>query len=115
MKAKAAFAVFLGLPAIGLGACTDANTYGPQKFDSAQWKAADDVRDSARCDMVDDLIDNVGLEGRSRAEVVRMLGEPVTQDGYPDFYFLCAVMIDPRILEIEWENDRVNKATVRDT
>lgn len=84
----------------------------PRPFDAKLWKAAsgDD-----RCDMVDDLRERTGLEGRTRAELVALLGEPETHGDPPDHYHLCPSSMDVWILEVHWENGRVASTSIRDT
>lgn len=87
-------------------------TQSPRPFDAQQWRAADG---DDRCDMVDDLRDRVGLQGRNRDEVVALLGEPESHDEPSDHYHLCPSFMDVWILEIEWENGRIASTRVRDT
>lgn len=78
----AGIAVFVSVLAAG---CTRTETLGGgdsaqrvhAPFDSATWKSGND---SARGQMADDLIDRRLLIGKTRAEVIAMLGEP-DQDG----------------------------------
>jgi len=56
------------------------------------------------------------MVGRTRADVVRLLGEPeVPVDGGTSTYLLCPSFIDIYILEIDWANGRVASTRVRDT
>jgi hypothetical protein len=88
----------------------------PQPFDAERWKAADTWNDT-RCGMIVDLMHRKGLEGRSREEVVGLLGEPEGERGEADLshWHLCPSFMDIWILEVRWENGRVAKAWVRDT
>jgi hypothetical protein len=87
----------------------------PRAFDSAQWKARG-VNDS-RCDMIADLRFRVGVVGRTRADVTRMLGESEDEDNDPSssHWHLCPSFMDVWILEVRWQNDRAVTAIVRDT
>ena len=66
--------------------------------------------------MVADLRHRVGLTGKSRSEVVNLLGEDI--DGStnpPRVYALCPSFADVYILELKWVGDRVESTIVRDT
>ena len=100
---------------LALSGCIGGADYAkhPRRFDAHQWRSA--VGDD-RCDMVDDLLEEVRLEGRSRAEIIVLLGEPETHAGdLSDHYHLCPSYIDVWILDIQWENGRVASTRVRDT
>jgi len=116
MRVKLLNDLKLGVLAISLSLTgCDGGYLGDRAFDSAQWKAADTL-DETRCEMVDDLLKKVSLEGRSRENVVELLGEPDKQENGPDFYVLCPKMIDFMILEVKWdETDRVASTKVRST
>jgi hypothetical protein len=105
--------VALGLAWLSGGAYTEAV---PRPFNSERWKAADTWGD-ARCGMVADLTQRVGLVGRSRAEIVALLGEPEDEDADPtsSHWHLCPSFMDVYILEVRWRGDRVAATKVRDT
>lgn len=88
----------------------------PRPFNSARWKEAD-TNGGARCGMIADLIYRVGIEQRSRAELVQMLGKPDDADGDPtsSYWLLCPSFLDIYVLEIRWGKDRAVEAIVRDT
>jgi hypothetical protein len=88
----------------------------PQPFDAERWKAADTWNDT-RCGMIADLMHRKGLEGRTHAEVIGLLGEPEGERGEADLshWHLCPSFMDIWILEVRWESGRVAKAWVRDT
>jgi hypothetical protein len=66
--------------------------------------------------MVSDLRYRVGLVGRSKAEVINMLGKPEEQqDDLPTDYELCPSLADTYILELAWKQGRVASVIVRDT
>lgn len=106
-------------------ACVGPGRYAkkPRQFDSAQWKLAalqspqwTLARLYDRCNMVDDLRKRGGLKGRTRAEVIALLGKPETHSGDPsDHYHLCPSFADEWILVIRWKNGRVASTHVRDT
>jgi hypothetical protein len=88
-------------------------TKAARRFDVQGWKSA--VGDD-RCAMVDDLRERIGLKGRSRAEVIALLGKPEAHSGDPsDHYHLCPSFMDVWILEIHWKDGRVASTRVRDT
>ena len=108
------------LLSLGVAWCSGVGTPGmmnlPTPFSSARWKDAEGNNDYARCSMVADLRHRVGLVGRSRDDVVRLLGEPDYEaDGNTSEYMLCPSFIDIYIIEIEWVNGRVASTRVRDT
>lgn len=99
-----------------LAACMEDSTGKRVRFDPAEWKAADTLRDTTRCDMVTDLRERVGLNGLTEAEVIARLGQPDSHDdGSPLHYHLCPSFMDVRILELQFENGRVASARLRDT
>lgn len=113
-------ALFPGVPlAVGMAWLFGIGTPGrmnlPRPFSTHRWRSARNGSD-VRCSMVADLRHRVGLVGRTRSEVLRLLG-PADQerDGLPQVYDLCPSFMDVYILEIRWENGRVADATVRDT
>lgn len=85
----------------------------PRKFDSQLWKSAG-ARD-ARCDMVDDLRNRIGLIGKTRTELVALLGKPESDGQGADHYHLCPSFMDVWILELQWENGRVYATRIHDT
>ena len=98
-----------------LVACGDAKvdiTSNPRTFDKEAWRAD---RGNDRCDMAADLIERVGLRGRTRAELVALVGEADKRDGPSDFYYLCPSYMDIYVLEIRWRGERVAGAVIRDT
>jgi hypothetical protein len=66
--------------------------------------------------MVADLRYRIGLVGKTRKEIIGLLGAPEEQQaGYPSVYLLCLSMADVYILELGWKQGRVVSAVVRDT
>lgn len=95
---------------ITLSSCTDI------KFDKEQWKSWDitEVDSHLRWDMVNDLINNYNLEGKTQEEIIELLGKP---DNWEDntqkhFYYdlgPCQRGIDFGSLDIEFKNGKVVK------
>jgi hypothetical protein len=85
----------------------------PQPFQSKLWKEAG-VSD-VRCDMIDDLRKHVGLVGRTRADLLELLGPPSVDGQGGTHYHLCPSLADIWILEVHWKDGRVASTTVRDT
>ena len=88
----------------------------PRPFESRGWKAADLWADT-RCGMVLDLRHRIGLVGKTRAEVIALLGNPDDEDSDQslDHWHLCPSFMDVWILEVRWEGDVATSAIVRDT
>jgi hypothetical protein len=88
----------------------------PRTFDSERWKSADTDSD-IRCGMIADLNLRVGVVGKTRAELYRLLGEPEDEDNDPasSHWHLCPSFMDIYILEVHWSGDRAGSARVRDT
>ena len=87
----------------------------PLPFDSQRWKVAG-YRADTRCSMVMDLKHRIGLVGRTRGDVLKLLGEPdQTKDGFPIGYLLCPSFADIFILRLDWAGGRVISAQVGDT
>lgn len=83
------------IPACLLAACTASFmlflvTLNDTSFNKAEWDSApgNDYADCTRLEMVADLKDKILLPGLSRTEVVRILGEPDTEEGRKIGYVL---------------------------
>ena len=92
----------------------------PRSFDPQAWKAADPTSwpaDDTRCSMIADLRLQVGIEGRTRDEVVALLGEPEDRRREPSvsYWLLCPSFLDVWVLGVRWENGRAVDAVVHDT
>jgi len=63
------------------------STDNSMRFDSAAWKQAqaESSLDSIRLRMVDDLLARHDLGGRSRADIVELLGEPDETEYFRDY------------------------------
>lgn len=90
--------------------CTNIN------FNSDHWKNWDETKINmpARWDMIDDLINNYGLSGKSQSEILMLLGEPdngisSSEDRY--YYDLgpCRSGISYGSLFINFKNAKVVK------
>ena len=87
----------------------------PRTFDSEGWKAADG---DTRCAMIADLQYRVGIVGKSRTELYRLLGAPQDEDDRDltlDHWHLCPSFMDIYLLDVRRRGDRVASAWVRDT
>jgi len=83
-------------------------------FDSESWKRAEDSHDPVRQLMVDDLLAEHELLGRSRAEIDGLLGTPPKTPFFSNYQYVywlgperSFIPIDSEWLCIRFENDRV--------
>jgi hypothetical protein len=108
--------LFVALPISYLagGAYTEAF---PRPFDSESWIAGKDIGDDRRCGMLTDLTFRVGLEGKTRDELIALLGEPEDRRYEPGTsrWLLCPSFMDIWVLAVRWENGRAVEAIVHDT
>ena len=88
----------------------------PRAFNSERWRAADAWSDT-RCSMIADLQYRVGVVGKTRAELNRLLGQAEYEDdgSTSSHWHLCPSFTDIYILEVRWHGDRAVSAQVRDT
>ena len=88
----------------------------PEPFNAERWKSAD-TGGAVRCGRTADLMHRKGLEARTRADVIEMLGEPEVERGEAGLshWHLCPSFMDIWILEVRWDDGMVGKAWVRDT
>lgn len=93
----------------------------PKPFTSARWKASDGTSSYGRCSMINDLRDRVGLVGKTKAQVVELLGPDETHRifryekpsaGEPRTYVLCPSDMDYYVLTLDWRDGRVTAADV---
>jgi hypothetical protein len=79
--------------------------------------AGHDIEDDRRCGMLTDLKIRVGLEGKTRDEIVTLLGEPedVRREPNVSRWLLCPSFMDVWVLAIRWKDDRAIEAFVHDT
>jgi hypothetical protein len=106
----------------GIGTPTGQNL--PRPFQSSVWKSADGFNTKVRCSMVSDLRHRVDLVGRSRADVIKLLGPDQTRDIHPHeapssaepkLYVLCPDFPDWMVMTLEWQNGRVTNTDVWQT
>lgn len=89
----------------------------PRPFSSELWKKAKagavDGTDDVRCRMTLDLRMRVGLVGRSKEEVLRLLGdERENRLGPPSSYILCPSLADYYVLELTWNHGKVSSTRI---
>jgi hypothetical protein len=92
----------------------------PRSFESEAWKAANPTGypdDDTRCSMVADLHFRIGIEGKTREELVGILGEPETWRDNPatQYWPLCPSFLDVWVLTVRWRDGRAVEAVVHDT
>lgn len=87
-----------------------------QPFDAVRWKAASGW-DNTRCSMLTDLGSRIGVVGKTRAELDRLLGPSSDEDGdrTSSHWHVCPSLADIYVLEVRWRSDRAVSARVRDT
>jgi len=100
-----------------IGALAGWVTGGQKPFDAELWKVA--PAEKTRLSMADDLMHSRLLVGRSRQEVLILLGTPTNTDKWQDWdmiYVLgpcrCLFPIDYEWLVLRLEDDRVTDARV---
>ncbi|MGB3738664.1 MAG: hypothetical protein WA948_04855 [Pontixanthobacter sp.] len=98
---------------VGGGAYTEAL---PRPFNSSKWKSVDHWEDT-RCAMLVDLRTRFGIEGKTREEVVELLGpdENESTNGNLSYWHLCPSFMDVWILEVRWKDGVARDSWVRDT
>ncbi len=92
----------------------------PRSFDSQAWKEANPEgwpADNTRCGMLADLQLRVGIEGKSREELLDLLGEPERWRTAPtdEYWPLCPSFLDIWVLTVRWKDGRVIEVVVHDT
>ena len=107
--------IFILLPMlyIGGGAYTDSF---PRPFNSERWKSVDGWEET-RCAMLADLRTRIGVEGKTREDLVELLGpdEKENPDASLSRWHLCPSFLDIWILEVRWKDGIAQEAWVRDT
>jgi hypothetical protein len=111
--------VIMGLPILWLMGGPYTTTF-PRSFDQGDWKAAAPAAypdDDARCGMIADLQYRVGVVGKTRIELVELLGEPEPVSYAPtrSYWLLCPSFLDIWVLDVRWEHGRAVEASVHDT
>ena len=107
--------IFVLLPLLYIGGGAYTETL-PRPFNSEKWKSADHWGDT-RCAMLADLRTRVGIEGRTKKELVELLGPDENESAAANLshWHLCPSFMDVWILEIRWEGDVAQDSWVRDT
>jgi len=82
--AAAMYAIYMAFVVLVL---LKAPSIAETEFDSENWKntAPDWTHDSIRLRMIDDLLDRHQLLGKSRDEIIDLLGEPDDTDYFSDY------------------------------
>ena len=110
--------LFVGLPFAYIAGGAYTETF-PRFFNSEKWIAvsANNIDDDRRCGMLADLNLRVGIAGKTREEVIALLGEPEDRRREPStsYWLLCPSFVDIWVLGVRWENGRAVDAFVHDT
>jgi hypothetical protein len=76
-------------------------------FDSARWRQGTPDWSGARYRMMDSLVDDIGIVGKSRSEAANLLGQPDFGDDAKWTYRVGPHGSQFRYLTIDFENDTV--------
>lgn len=110
--------LFIALPFAYIAGGAYTETF-PRAFSSESWIAAsgNSLDDERRCGMLADLNYRVGIEGKTREEVLALLGEPEDRRREPtvSYWLLCPSFLDIWVLGVRWENGRAVETLVHDT
>lgn len=110
--------LFVGLPFAYLAGGAYTETL-PRPFKSESWIAAssDSIDDERRCGMLADLTLRVGIKGKTREEVVALLGEPEDRRREPgmSYWLLCPSFLDIWVLGVRWDDGLAVETVVHDT
>ena len=110
--------LFVGLPFAYVAGGPYTETF-PRLFDRANWIVAspNNIDDERRCGMLADLKFRVGIKGRTREEVVSLLGQPEDRRHEPrmSYWLLCPSFLDVWVLGVRWKNGRAVETVVHDT
>jgi hypothetical protein len=113
IKSRKFWAFLLGVAAliavswlIGVGTPGVLNL--PRFFSTGLWRESSGPFDKARCSMVYDLRHRIGITGKTRSEIEKLLGPPDLRYSETTEYVLCSspIDIDHFMLEIRWIDDR---------
>ena len=116
----AVFAIASAVLVLPFG-CMVARPYSdglPRRFSASAWQAAPAAFDGeTRCRMLLDLQVRVGLVGRSRREIVALLGpaDGENRGGANSYWLLCPSFLDVYILVVSWRGEVAVAAGVADT
>jgi hypothetical protein len=107
--------IFILLPGFYFGGGAYTETL-PRPFDSQIWRSANSWKD-IRCAMLADLRMRIGIEGKTREELIELLGPDENYQTNPDLglWLLCPSFMDIWVLEVRWKNGVAEEAWVRDT
>jgi hypothetical protein len=117
VRSIAAICLLLALPVGCMTGGPYTETY-PRLFNSTRWKTADLNRgDEARCGMLADLKGRIGLVGKSRSELLQLLGQPEDhgREAHSSYWLLCNSFADVWVLRVQWQHDQVKSVVVHDT
>lgn len=78
-------------------------TGGPLPFNRAQWDTPTDWDDKTRHRMADGLLESGHLIGKSRAEIVNLLGEPPPTSYFRDFDLVYMLGPERRFIGVDSE------------
>lgn len=92
----------------------------PRSFETLAWQRADPTgwpADNTRCGMIADLRIRVGIEGKSRDDLLKLLGKPEKLPSAPnrEYWPLCPSFLDIWVLTVRWKDGRAIDAAVHDT
>ena len=85
----------------------------PQKFDATKWKTASQEEKGL---MASDLVENKILIGKSKAEVLQLIGEPKDSSDINFSYIIDFGFMVPFIMDVSFNNNEGNviKVTLSD-
>ena len=80
----------------------------PRFFSAELWRESSGPFDKTRCSMVYDLRHRIGVVGKNRSDIEKLLGPPDLDYSETTEYALCSspIDIDDFMLEIRWDNGR---------
>lgn len=103
---------FLGWPAIK-------SKLSQTQFNSKEWKSHLNDRNPLKINMVDDLLKSQNLIGKSRDEIIELLGKPEQVAYFNDYEFVywlgperSLMSIDSEWLGIKFEDNKVTQADI---
>ncbi|PZU44651.1 MAG: hypothetical protein DI568_15305 [Sphingomonas sp.] len=89
----------------------------PRQFNSERWISRNGMEDNERCAMLVDLKLRFRLKGRTRAQIIALLGNPEDdrREQGTSYWLLCPSFLDVWVLGIRWESGRAAEVFVHDT
>lgn len=110
--------LFVALPFAYLAGGAYTKTFA-RPFKSESWIPAsgNSFDDKRRCGMLADLTFRVGITGKTREEVVALLGEPEDRRREPgmSYWLLCPSSMDICVLGVRWSDGRAVETVMHDT